>query len=146
MADIHSTPGAMVRVLIQENTEHGQYNDALYYSEAEFASLTNEDIQAAIKTRVDNWVGFVKEQSSREPIPPTLEDMQQQADSIKEQLDRLINTMASSDVVSKEDIEAVAQKILESKESATTAASVKPISIKPSPIKEVPPVEEGLEP
>lgn len=119
-----------IQVRISENTEIGQFNDAIYYTEDEFNKLSEDDINVSIKERVDNWVAFVKEQSSKEPVPPTVEDLQQQADAIKEQWNRMIAQLA--EVGSQEDVQAAADLLNDV--VATTDAAVQA-----TPIKEKPP-------
>ena len=50
----------MIQVRFKEKTEHGEFNDALYYTESEYASVTQKDIDKEKKKRVDAWVDIVK--------------------------------------------------------------------------------------
>ena len=49
----------MTQVRFRVETEHGQYNDALYYTPAEYDLLTQKDIDDAKQARVDNWIDVV---------------------------------------------------------------------------------------
>jgi hypothetical protein len=68
------------RVKIDEETEVGHLSDAIYYPPHEVAGMTEEQILAyaapLVRTRCDNYVAFVKEQSSKPPVKPTKEELE----------------------------------------------------------------------
>ena len=71
----------LIQYRIQENTEVGQFNDAIYYTIDEWFSIHPEEVQAKRKQRVDNWVNFVKN-----PPELTKEQLQAQKDELNEQI------------------------------------------------------------
>ena len=86
MADI-----VMVQIRFKVQTAYGEFNDALYYTEAEYAALSEADIETAKQVRINAWI------TGREnPAPytePTQEewrkyynDIQTDADKIKENI------------------------------------------------------------
>lgn len=52
------------------------FHDALRYTEAEAAALSEADVEAAAQKRYDDWVAFVAEQSSKPPVKPTKEELE----------------------------------------------------------------------
>ena len=47
-----------VQVIFTSNTKHGEYRDALYFTEEEYSALTQEQIDAMKQARADAWVDF----------------------------------------------------------------------------------------
>jgi hypothetical protein len=136
---------------IDVDTEIGHYSDCLFYQEVDIADLDDKQIDemAAKETqaRVDNWVAFVQEQSSKEPVPPSKDDLDQQALQLQDQLSTLMQQYAQCEETTSEDvqglIDVVTQTVSDAAEQATTAVSMKPIRVKPNPIKPAP-IEEPL--
>jgi hypothetical protein len=56
-----------IQVPIKAQTEVGEYNSALYFTPAEYAALTQEQIDAMKQARVSAWVEAVKN-------PPVVEE------------------------------------------------------------------------
>ena len=71
----------MIQVRFKEKTEHGEFNDALYYTESEYASVTQKDIDKEKKKRVDAWVDIVKNPPPY--IEPTDEELIKMADDLE---------------------------------------------------------------
>jgi len=84
MANINQE-GVRVQVLITEETEKGRFQDALYFSKAEFDSLTEEELLAKKKDRKDKWVKSVKDASKVE-YTPTVEDLSAEKAELEAQL------------------------------------------------------------
>jgi hypothetical protein len=128
---------------IDEETKVGHLTTCLYYQDPDLAKMTEEEIAALVerdtKARIEGHVAFVTEQSSKPPVKPKAEDLKAQADQLKDQWSRMVAQL--SEVGTKEDIQAVADKL--DLAVAETAASVEatPIKVK-DPIKEVDPIEE----
>ncbi len=122
------------QVRIQEDTELGQYNDALYYTPDEWLTVKQEDIDTAVKERVQNWVAFVKEQSSKPPVPPLPADLKEQAEQLKLQWAQMVTQLAT--VGTKADLELVQDKLDEAVVVTATAVDAKPIDA--TPINEEP--------
>jgi len=72
-----------IQVLIKENTKYGEYNDALYFTQDEYYSLTEDDITKQIFQRVFNWADSIE--NAPEPVPPTKEELIAQQQSLLEQ-------------------------------------------------------------
>jgi hypothetical protein len=66
---------AKIQINISQKTEFGEFNDALYYTPDEWANLTQDDIDKATQTRVDNWVNLIK--NPPPPPEPTKEELEQ---------------------------------------------------------------------
>ncbi len=58
-----------IQVLIQEETPYGQFNDALYFTQEEFATKTNAEIESAIQERVDNFINVIENPVEPEIVP-----------------------------------------------------------------------------
>jgi len=59
-----------IRVVIKEDVPgHGEFNDCLYYSPADFAKMTEDQIQADKQARVDGWVRFMESQREIQSDP-----------------------------------------------------------------------------
>lgn len=62
-----------IQVFINENTEVGTFQDAIYFSEAEYNALSERDIADLVAARVSKYVETVK---NPPPItPPTREEL-----------------------------------------------------------------------
>jgi len=76
-----------IQILISEPVEiNGMtiaYNDALYYTEEQFEKLTQEDIDAEVKLRVENFQDAI---NNPPPVPePSQEDIELQLQQIEQQ-------------------------------------------------------------
>lgn len=103
-ADSQST---MVQVRFTIDTPQGTFTDALLYTQAAFAAVTQKDIDTAIIARKDAWVFAITH-----PVPPpvyTKDELQGQADDI----DKQVLTLA-----------AIKQKILDALSKASTPKGV----------------------
>ena len=78
-----------IKIWFKVETERGSYQDALYFTDAEFKFLKQADIEAQAQARADAWVEFVK---NPPPVPePTKEELQEKADAIAQQIESLEN-------------------------------------------------------
>ena|SRR3990167_3903778 len=76
-----------IQFLIKEQTAHGEFNDALYYTPEEFAGKTEDDIHAERQQRVDAWVAIVSNpQPAAEPTP---EELARQAGRLQQELNAI---------------------------------------------------------
>lgn len=71
-----SNPNVYIQVRIIEETQKGQYNDALYYTPADFTSLPETTLTTAILERVDTWVQMVT--NTPPPVTLTIEELEEQ--------------------------------------------------------------------
>lgn len=97
-----------VQVKISMSTSQGQFNDALYFTDAEYAKLTKVDIDKMVQTRADAWVKFVEEQSSKPPYVPTKEELIEQTDR---QADEISHTVTQFVAAKPSKVEAQARTI-----------------------------------
>lgn len=73
-----------IQVLIREQTPYGEFNDAIYFTQEEYATKTEEDITALKDERVNNFVSAVSNPPKVEE--PTPEDLQTQKESLLKQI------------------------------------------------------------
>ena len=76
-----------IQVLFTENTPVGQYTDAIYFTEAEYAAKSPSDIEALKQIRIDNWVRRINNPPIKKE--PTKEELQLQADALQNELNQI---------------------------------------------------------
>ena len=74
----------LVQVRYAVDTPYGQYQDALYYTEAEYPSVDQKAIDTEKQARVDAWV-----QAILNPVPPAPETVDSLTKQIAE-IDQLL--------------------------------------------------------
>lgn len=74
----------MVQVRFKEKTEVGEYNDALYFTQAEYQAKSQIEIDALKQARVNNWVNAVKNPPVF--VEPTKTELQAQKAELETQL------------------------------------------------------------
>ena len=74
------TDQVFVQVRFKEQTEIGEFNDALYFSQVEYDSKTQDEINNLKQARVDNWVNSIKN------APPSVEPTNAQLEAEKAEL------------------------------------------------------------
>ena len=62
----------MIQVRFTEDTSVGQYSDALYYSQTDYANIKQADIDSEKLKRVSNWVEAI----TNPPVPTPLTKQQ----------------------------------------------------------------------
>jgi len=82
-----------VQIRFEEETEQGRFCDALYFTEEQYAKLSDKDIQVAIDERVANWVAVVTA-PPMEPEPVSDEELQAQETA---KVDALLDQLAAVD-------------------------------------------------
>lgn len=94
----------MVQVRFSEQTAYGQYQDALYYTQDDYANLKQADLDAAKEARVNNWVDSIE----NAPIPeePSLESLQVYKGELENQLANVVVKIDELDPPTKEELEA----------------------------------------
>ncbi len=77
----------MIQIRFKVQTDYGEYNDALYYTQAEYVTLKQEDIDKEKQKRVDNWIDIV----THPPIyvEPTQEEWRAYYAEKKEEVDQV---------------------------------------------------------
>jgi hypothetical protein len=81
------TQTVMIQVKFKEHTEFGDYCDALYLTEEQYAKMEQKEIDAIKEARVAKWLTVVKN-----PIvnyKPTKEELQSELDIKLEEVYRL---------------------------------------------------------
>ena len=74
----------MVQVRFKEQTEVGEYNDALYFTQTEYQAKSQVEIDALKQARVSSWVNVVKNPPI--PVEPTKAQLQEQKVNLESQL------------------------------------------------------------
>jgi hypothetical protein len=69
---------------IREVTEHGNYNDSLYFNFEDWKALEKDDLAKRVQARVDNWIKVIT--TPVEPRIPTKEELLQAKQYILEQM------------------------------------------------------------
>ncbi len=60
----------MIQVRFSKQTEIGEYNDALYFTQSEYQTTASADIEAAKQARADAWVNAVKNPPPQPVVDP----------------------------------------------------------------------------
>lgn len=76
-----------VQVRFQEKTIFGEYQDALYYSQVDFAITKQKDIDTLVAGRVFNYVDAIL--NAPPPVEPTKAELQAQLVEALKQVDEL---------------------------------------------------------
>lgn len=76
-----------VQVRFQEKTPYGDFHDALYFSEAEYATAKQKDIDDLVDGRVAAHVDRIK--NAPAPVEPTKQELQAQLAEVLKQVDEL---------------------------------------------------------
>ena len=67
-----------VQVRFSKRTAQGvEFNDALYFTQEEYAALSPEQLEAMKQARFDNWQEIVITASNRPPVVPTRQELEQ---------------------------------------------------------------------
>jgi hypothetical protein len=105
--------GAQIIYRISEETEYGRYSDSLYYSLDDWAKLTQEELDAAIKQRVNGWIKAIT--TPPEPYIPTKEDLEAEVARVEMQKvdaeNRLAEAFPPKGIEELTDVEVVAEKV-----------------------------------
>lgn len=77
----------LIQLRFKEDTVVGEYNDALYFTQEEFATTTKGDIEAMKQVRIDKWVNAV--QNPPTPVEPTKEELEELEAQLLKQLEEV---------------------------------------------------------
>lgn len=88
-----------IQILIKEDTKFGKLNDALYFSEEEYAKLDEKDIQIAVDERVQNYEANQQAIKDTPPVEPTEAELIAIKESLALEKDRVV--LAIQDIDSK---------------------------------------------
>lgn len=78
--------GAKIAVPFTVQTSEGTYKDTLYYTSADWATVTQVKLDAAKTARADAWVAIVVAAKSAPPVEPTKEELLAQKAILEVQL------------------------------------------------------------
>ena len=73
-----------VQVRFSEQTPYGEYNDALYYTETEYANISQSEIDTEKANRVANYISLVSNPTV--PTEPTKEQLEAEKAALLEQI------------------------------------------------------------
>ena len=76
-----------VQVQFTADTKYGSYGDALYFTEDEWAVLTEVKLESMKQARIDKWVAYMD--TAVVPKEPTKADLIAQVDNINSQVAEL---------------------------------------------------------
>jgi hypothetical protein len=74
---------AQIIYRLRETTPYGKYSDSLYYTLDQWSTMTQEDLDTAIKERVDGWIKAIT--TPVEPYIPSKEDLESEVVRIEMQ-------------------------------------------------------------
>ena len=74
----------MIQIRFKEQTEVGEYNDALYFDLPTYENMIQADVDVLKQARVTNWVNSAK--NAPAPIEPTKAELQAQKAELETQL------------------------------------------------------------
>lgn len=77
-----------IQVSFTEDTKHGLFADALYFTEDEWANIKQEEIDALKQARIDTWIQL--RQHPLQPTEPTKEQLQEALNAAEEQEKRIV--------------------------------------------------------
>ena len=80
--------GSKIQVNIREQTRHGRFHDALYYTPEAWAKLTQAQLDADKQARVDAWIYRIEHPPV--PVEPTDAELEEQKEEIDRQQDELL--------------------------------------------------------
>ncbi len=73
---------AQIIYRVKSDTAYGAFSDALYFSLPEWESLSEDDLNKQVQTRIDNWIAAVT--TPFDPPKPTEEELSAAAAERKE--------------------------------------------------------------
>jgi len=84
-----------IQVLVDEQTKWGNYRDALYYTQEQYFSLSQEDIDKEVFSRIARWGDSIDNPPIQ--LEPTEEELLAQKQIIQDQIDQLTAQKLSVD-------------------------------------------------
>lgn len=102
-----ATQKERVQILFTEDTQYGEYTDALYFTPEEYLLKTQADLDILKQQRVSGYVNAIK--NAPAPVEPTKEELQAQIVSIDEQS----ASLAVQKVEIQAKIDAIKPKVIE---------------------------------
>jgi hypothetical protein len=103
-----------IQLTFTEQTSHGEFRDALYFTQEEYAELKPEDLEKRKQERIDNWTYQLEHPVA--PIELTLNDYIESRNNLMKEIERCsdkideLGTVENLEVIQAE-YEAKVQKI-----------------------------------
>lgn len=82
----------IIQIRFKEQTEYGEYNDCLYFTEKEYAEKTEQELDFLMNERVNNWIKIITEKpvlTEETKTEETKEEIQVQIDGLNIQIANL---------------------------------------------------------
>jgi len=76
-----------IQVRFKDKTSHGEYNDALYFTQEEHAKTEQKEIDKLKQERVDNWVYLLEHPTPY--VEPTEEELTKYKEELQRQIDEV---------------------------------------------------------
>lgn len=80
-----------IQVKFTVNTEYGEYNGVVYFTEDEWKNITREQLQEIKQDRANNWVSSVRITRNSQPKEQSKEEIQLEVSQIDTNIQELIN-------------------------------------------------------
>lgn len=98
-----------IQIRFSKETEFGEFNEALYYSLDDYASLNQKDIEIAKQERVDGWIENLR---NPPPVPEaTKEDILTQLDVLEAEKAELHVQLLEDFEVTKEELQKIVENL-----------------------------------
>jgi hypothetical protein len=114
-----------IQVLFSEETKHGNYTDALYFTLEEYQNLDKKDLELMKKDRIKNYEKIVADAAKKTPPEPKIEELQATAEGLKQQLENINekikkidpDTVVETNTVASQDEPPVVEEVVEKKDN-----------------------------
>lgn len=71
-----------IRVIFREDTSYGSFQDCIEYEEAEYASITQQDLDTIKQKKLDAWIAVVSKITPEKTKQEALDSIQAEIDGI----------------------------------------------------------------
>lgn len=61
--------GVRIQIKVKKTIGNSEFTDSLYYTPEEWATVSKEDVEKAVQTRIDNWTKTVTAASAADSTP-----------------------------------------------------------------------------
>jgi hypothetical protein len=108
--DVDETEGGLIAVRIQKDTNHGQFNDCMYFTPAEYNALTKQQIRDMATARKNDWVDAVQ-YAINHPYTPTKADKIEAAGNVWDNFVRHMEIVCADSGIRKSEVRAFKDKL-----------------------------------
>ena len=88
-----------IQIKFQEDTPYGAFCDALYFTESEYATKTQSDIDALKTERCNNYIATIENAKNAPVVEPTKEELEANKVSLLTQIAEIEAQIAEVDKV-----------------------------------------------